>query len=178
VIHFLTLFPLRSSYRSYFCLLVIITSSSDAKLERARQLGADYTINYKVTPDWATEALRITAGKGADIVFETGGPATMTQSIQCVAAGGNICAIGVLSGTTDDAQQGQANGLNLIRKNAAIKGINVGPRDRTEEMIREVYQPQQLHAVIDRVFAFDEAREALQYLYSGSHLGKVVIRVK
>ncbi|OKL61838.1 hypothetical protein UA08_02298 [Talaromyces atroroseus] len=159
-------------------LTVIITSSSDAKLERARQLGADYTINYKTITDWATEALRITAGKGADIIFETGGPATMAQSIQCVAAGGNICAIGVLSGVTDDVQQGQANGLNLIRKNAAIKGINVGPRDRMEEMIREVYQPQQLHAVIDRVFAFDEAREALQYLYSGSHFGKVIIQVE
>lgn len=158
-------------------LIAIITSSSDEKLERARQLGADYTINYKATPDWATEVLRITANKGADVIFETGGATTMAQSIQCVAAGGNISLIGVLSGTADDGQQSQANGLNLIRKNATIKGINVGPRDRTEEMIREVYQPHKLHAVVDRVFAFDEAREALNYLYSGSHFGKVVIQV-
>ncbi|GAM41627.1 alcohol dehydrogenase [Talaromyces pinophilus] len=159
-------------------LTVIITSSSAAKLQRASQLGADYTINYKTTPDWATEVLRITAGKGADIIFETGGPATMEQSIRCVAAGGNINAIGVLSGTTDqESGAGQAIALSLIRKNATLKGINVGPKDRTEEMIKAVYEPFEVHPIVDRVFGFDEAREALNYLYGGSHLGKVIIQV-
>ncbi|EED24228.1 alcohol dehydrogenase, putative [Talaromyces stipitatus ATCC 10500] len=160
-------------------LTVIITSSSAAKLERARQLGADYTINYKTNPDWATEVLNITSGKGADIIFETGGPATMEHSIRCIAAGGNISAIGVLSGTTSNAESaGQAIALSLIRKNATLKGINVGPKDRIEEMIRTVYVERfEVRPVIDRVFGFEEAREALEYMYGGSHLGKVIMKV-
>jgi NADPH:quinone reductase-like Zn-dependent oxidoreductase len=102
----------------------------------------------------------------------------MEQSIRCVAAGGNINAIGVLSGTTDQGSgAGQAIALSLIRKNATLKGINVGPKDRTEEMIKIVYGPNEISPVIDRVFGFEEAKEALDYLYGGSHLGKVIIRV-
>lgn len=95
------------------------------------------------------------------------------------AAGGNINAIGVLSGTTTDqgSGAGQAIALSVIRKNATVKEINVGPRDRTEEMIKTVYEPFEPHPVIDRTIDFEQAREALNYLYGGSHLGEVIIQM-
>ncbi|KAK8034061.1 hypothetical protein PG993_009056 [Apiospora rasikravindrae] len=82
-------------------LTTIVTSSSDAKLERARQMGADHTINYKTTPDWHEEVLKITNGRGADVVFETGGAQTLAKSFECVAFGGLISCIGYLSGKED-----------------------------------------------------------------------------
>ncbi|KAI0145557.1 putative alcohol dehydrogenase [Xylariaceae sp. FL1272] len=158
-------------------LTTIITSSSDGKLQRAKELGADYTINYKTTPDWSSEVLRITQGAGADIIFETGGAATMDQSLICVAEGGNISAVGMLSGLVDEGKPKATVSIRLISRNATLKGINVGPRDRMEEMIRSVYEEVQTHPVIDRTFEFSEAKEALKYMYRGSHFGKVVIKV-
>lgn len=154
---------------------MIITSSSDAKLQQAVELGADHTINYKATPDWAQEVLKLTGGIGADIIVETGGPATMDQSLQAVAEGGCISAVGVLTGVTDDKPR-TAVGLSLISRNATLKGINVGPRDRMEEMLR-LYETEQIHPVIDQTFDFSEADAALTRVKNGSHLGKVVIKV-
>lgn len=156
--------------------LAIITSSSDAKLQQASQLGADHVINYKQTPDWAQEVLRLTNGLGTDIVVETGGPATLNQSLQAVAEGGCISAVGVLTGMTDDDKPRTAVGLSLIGRNATLKGINVGPRDRMEEMLH-FYASSQIHPIIDRTFDFTEAAAALSYLKNGSHMGKVVVRV-
>ena len=77
---------------------VIATSSSDEKLERLRQLGADHTINYRQTPDWGKRVLELTAGRGVDQVVEVGGPGTLAQSITAVRVGGHIALIGVLTG--------------------------------------------------------------------------------
>lgn len=109
--------------------MIIITASSVRKSEQVRILGADYTINYlRTMPDWANEVMRFTAG--------TGGPVTLKQSIRCVAAGGNISAIGVLSSTTDESRLGQTIGVSLIRKNATLKGINVRrDKDRGDESL-------------------------------------------
>ena len=153
----------------------IITSSSDAKLQRAKALGAQHLINYKSTPDWANEVLKITGGRGADVVVETGGPGTMDQSLRAVAEGGTISAVGVLTGITDDKSKMTAN-LSLINRNAALKGINIGPRDRTEEML-SLYASKEIRPVVDRTFSFVEAKEALNYVKEGSHFGKVVIKV-
>ncbi|OAA62574.1 Alcohol dehydrogenase superfamily, zinc-type [Niveomyces insectorum RCEF 264] len=162
-------------------LTTIVTSSSDAKLQRAQALGADYTINYKTTPNWDAEVLTLTNGKGADVVFETGGPATMDRSLRAVAEGGNISAIGILSGGLQDdgttKPHQQSVSMGLIRRNATLKGINVGPHDRVEEMLRFVYGQAQIHPVIGRTFAFAEAKEALAYMHRGLHFGKVVINV-
>ena len=155
--------------------VAIVTSSSDAKLQRLRDLGARHLINYKKTPDWADEVLKITGGLGADVIVESGGPGTMDQSLKAVAEGGTISAIGVLTGITDDKPR-MAMSLSLINRNAAIKGINIGPRDRTEEMI-SLYTSTEIHPVIDRTFGLQDAKAALKYVRDGSHFGKVVIKI-
>lgn len=155
--------------------LAIVTSSSDEKLLKAQELGATHTVNYNKTPEWADEVLKLTQGKGADIIVETGGPETMPQSVRAVAEGGVISAVGVLTGMTEEKPQ-LAIGLSLINRNAVLKGINIGPRDRVEEMMR-LYQPEDMHPIINRVFKFDEAKDALTYMKDGFHFGKVVIKV-
>jgi NADPH:quinone reductase-like Zn-dependent oxidoreductase len=155
---------------------VIVTSSSDEKLEKARKLGADYAINYKTTPDWEKEVLRITGGNGADIIFECGGAQTLRQSFECVAFGGLISCIGYLSGKEDAPGNRMNTNVLALKRNVTLKGILNGPKDRFEEMLR-LYGEKQVHPVVDKVFSFDEAKEAIQYLFKGSHFGKVVIKV-
>ncbi|GAP85488.2 putative alcohol dehydrogenase [Rosellinia necatrix] len=163
-------------------LTTIITSSSDQKLERARALGADHTINYRTTPDWHKAVLALTDGRGADVVLECGGAQTLAKSLRCVAFGGLVSAVGYLSGkedaaaaTADEEGRLHTNVLALSR-NVTIKGILNGPRDRLEELVR-LHEDHRIHPVVDRVFAFDDAPDALQYLFSGSHFGKVAVRV-
>ncbi|KAJ6445078.1 heavy metal tolerance protein precursor [Purpureocillium lavendulum] len=143
----------------------IITSSSDEKLARAKDLGAAHTINYRTTPDWASEVLRLTDGKGADVIVETGGPGTMEQSLRAVAEGGNISAVGILTGSSSggggDSQT--AVGLQLINRNATLKGINIGPRDRMEEMLR-LYESKAVRPVVGETFGFESAREAMKFM--------------
>ncbi|KAI1758438.1 putative alcohol dehydrogenase [Xylaria castorea] len=158
-------------------LTTIVTSSSDAKLRRARELGADYTVNYKTIPNWDEEVLRLTDGRGADIIIETGGPGTMEKSLSCVAHGGTISAVGILTGLMEEGKAQVGVGMRLIQRNAALKGINIGPRDRVEEMIGFIYEEKTTRPIVDRVFRFGDAKAALEYLRAGSHFGKVVIRV-
>ncbi|KAK8112276.1 uncharacterized protein PG998_008733 [Apiospora kogelbergensis] len=163
-------------------LTTIITSSSDAKLERARTMGADHTINYKTTPAWHEKVLEITGGRGADVVFETGGAQTLAKSFECVAFGGLISCIGYLSGKEDAPGQPRINtNVLALKRNVTLKGMLNGSRERFEEMVRCVYSgdetKQQIHPVVDRVFPFEEAKEAFEYLFQGGHFGKVVIQV-
>jgi len=155
----------------------IITSSSDAKLARAASLGATHTINYRTTPDWDEAVLRLTSNHGADIILEVGGAGTLNKSFQCVAFGGLISAIGYLAGKQDNdaATRTNVNVLALART-VTLKGIQNGPKDRFEEMLA-LYKEKKIRPVVDRVFAFEQAKEGLQYLYGGSHFGKVVIKV-
>ncbi|KAI9163106.1 alcohol dehydrogenase [Paramyrothecium foliicola] len=162
-------------------LRTIITSSSDDKLTRAREtLGADECINYRTHWDWHEPVMQATNGHGADIIFETGGARTLRKSFDCVAFGGLINCIGYLSGKGEDDQEEAGGRLNVnvmaLRRNVTLKGILNGPRDRFEEMLR-FYDEHQIRPVVDKVFAFDKADEALQYLYSGGHFGKVVVKV-
>ncbi|KAK4664080.1 uncharacterized protein QC763_0082210 [Podospora pseudopauciseta] len=156
----------------------IITSSSDEKLEKAKALGADYVINYRTSPDWEKEVMKITGDKGVDVILETGGAGTLYKSLDCVAFGGLISCIGYVSGREDKAGEARVN-LNLLalRRTVTLKGIINGPRDRFEEMCR-FYEKHQIRPVVDRVFGFEEAAEAMKYLAGGSHFGKVVVRVE
>ncbi|KAK5630238.1 hypothetical protein RRF57_005953 [Xylaria bambusicola] len=160
-------------------LTTIVTSSSDSKLEKARKLGADYVINYKTNPNWDEEVLRLTDGRGADIIVETGGPGTMGKSLRCVAHGGTISAVGILTGLMEEgAGKDQiAVGMRLIQRNASLKGINIGPRDRVEEMMKLVYEESSVCPVVDRIFGLADVKAALEHLQMGSHFGKIVIRV-
>ncbi|MGE5826500.1 MAG: zinc-dependent alcohol dehydrogenase family protein, partial [Bacteroidota bacterium] len=149
---------------------VTLISSSDEKLARAKALGADATINYRTTPEWAKATLGITGGRGYEHVLELGGEKTLPQSLLCVATGGMISIIGVLSGGTMSAQLGR-----IIMKQARMVGIGVGNRDGFEAMLRAMAQ-HEVVPVVDRVFAFDQLKEAMAHLKSGAHFGKVCIR--
>lgn len=149
---------------------VIATSSSDEKLAHARKLGASDGINYKATPDWDKRVRELTGGVGVDHVIEVGGAGTLPQSMKAVRTGGRISLIGVLAGAG-----GQVNPLPALMRNLQIQGIFVGSRAMFEAMNRAI-DLHQLRPVIDREFPFAEAREALKYLESGAHFGKVVIR--
>lgn len=156
----------------------IITSSSDEKLQKAKSLALapDHAINYRTTPEWQDEVLRLTDKAGADVILETGGAQTLYKSLDCVAFGGLISCIGYVSGKEDEGSRLNFN-LLALRRNVTLKGIINGPRDRFEEMCR-FYEEHQIRPVVDRVFGFEEAAEAIKYLFSGAHFGKVVVRVK
>ncbi len=150
---------------------VIITSSSDHKLERARKLGSWAEINYRDDPDWGKTARQLTGGEGVDHVVDVGGAATLPQSLRAVRAGGQISLLGMLSGTSLEL-----NIIPIVMQNIRVQGILVGSREGFEAMCRAIDQ-HQIRPVIDRVFPFDEAREALAYMKGGRHFGKVCIEI-
>ena len=156
---------------------VIITSSSDAKLEQAKKLGADKTINYRTTKNWDQEVLSLTDNEGVDIIFENGGAQTLRKSFECVTFGGLINCIGYLSGKVDDAEDRTNTNLLALKRNVTLKGILNGPRERFEEML-EFYEKKGIKPVVDKVFTFEESKEALHYLFAGGHFGKVVIKIE
>jgi len=150
---------------------VIITSSSDAKLARARTLGADETINYRSVPDWEKEVFRLTDGAGVDQIVEVGGTGTFVKSLRSIAPGGQVHLVGGVSGFTSDVPL-----TEIIRKLVVVRGIYVGNRAMFEAMNRAI----SLHRtkpVIDRTFGFADAPAAYRYQQSGAHFGKVVISV-
>ncbi|KIW14046.1 hypothetical protein PV08_06827 [Exophiala spinifera] len=155
----------------------IITSSSDVKLERAKSLGATHTINYKTDPEWQDTVMQLTHNHGVDIILEAGGAQTLRKSFNCIAFGGLINAIGYLSGKEDDPGDRLNANVLALRRNVTFKGILNGPKDRFEEML-QFYDQHKIKPIVDRVFPFDQAKEAFRYLYGGGHFGKVVIKVK
>ena len=151
---------------------VLITSGSDAKLARAKTLGADEIINYRTTPDWEKEVFRLTDKAGADHVVEVGGTDTFPKSLRAAALGGTISVIGGVSGFTSEVAL-----RDILVKSVLIRGIFVGSRDMFETMNRAISQ-QQLRPVVDRAFPFSEAPAAYRYQESGAHFAKVVITVE
>ncbi|HSD53216.1 MAG TPA: NAD(P)-dependent alcohol dehydrogenase [Burkholderiales bacterium] len=149
---------------------VTIISSSDEKIARAKSLGADAAINYRTTPEWAKATREITAGRGYDHIVELGGEQTLPQSLRCIRPGGTLSMIGVLSGGTLAAPLGL-----VVTRQVRLQGITVGHRDGLEALMRALEQ-HRLKPVVDRVFAFEELKEALAHLKSGAHFGKVCIR--
>ena len=148
---------------------VIITSSSDEKLERARQLGADHTINYRTEPEWQQVVRELTEGRGVDNVIEVGGPGTFEKSLSAVRVSGRLSLIGVLSGAA-----GAVNVMPALFNRITVQGIYVGSVEMFAAMLRAV-AASRLQPVIDKAFAFDDAPNAFRYLKSGQHFGKVVI---
>jgi NADPH:quinone reductase-like Zn-dependent oxidoreductase len=149
---------------------VIATSSSDAKLERLRKMGAAELINYKTTPNWDARVLELTGGAGVDHVVEIGGAGTLPKSINAVKTGGVVSLIGILTGA------GQIDPMPLLFKNARVQGILVGSREMFEAMNRAM-TVNQVHPVIDKVFPFNQAADAYRHLESGAHFGKVCIAI-
>jgi NADPH:quinone reductase-like Zn-dependent oxidoreductase len=149
---------------------VMITSSSDEKLQKATQLGADITINYRTYPDWEEKVWELSDRMGVDHVVEVGGYQTLSKSLRSVRYGGKVALIGVLTGFAGDVST-----VSILFKHIRVQGIYVGSRDMFEQMNCAIAQ-NKLKPIIDRVFSFNEAKEALSYLESGKHFGKVVIK--
>ncbi|MGI8556594.1 MAG: zinc-dependent alcohol dehydrogenase family protein [Pyrinomonadaceae bacterium] len=148
----------------------IITSSSDEKLQCAKKLGADDLINYKRTEDWDKAVLDLTEKRGVDHVVEVGGAGTMQKSVNAVRMGGHIAVIGIL------AAHGNFNPTPVLMKSVKMQGIFVGSRQMFEDMNRLIYQ-HNLKPVIDKVFGFDEVKDALKYMEAGAHFGKIVVKI-
>jgi NADPH:quinone reductase-like Zn-dependent oxidoreductase len=147
---------------------VIATSSSDEKLERVRAMGADATINYKTTPDWGVEAMRITGG--VDHVVEVGGQGTMAQSMQAIGFGGEIAIIGVLS------LEGNVTPRDIMFKAGRMRGIFVGSAAMARSLNAAI-DANGIKPVVDKVFSFDDAKAAYDYHASPALFGKTVIAV-
>jgi len=151
--------------------IVIGTSSSNEKLERAKAMGLDAGLNYRQSPEWAKWVLQETNNRGADLIVEVGGAGTFTQSLQAVRYGGTVAQIGVLT------QSEQPLPIPLIlHRQVRIQGIYVGSKAHFEAMNRAIVASR-TQPVVDRIYAFDEARQALKTMEMGSHFGKIVIRV-
>lgn len=148
---------------------IIITSSDDAKLERARQLGAHETINYRTDPDWPKAVLALTEGRGVDLAVDTGGGSVLNQVVTCTRLGGSIGLIGVLGGF-----EAPVSTLQMLLRNIHLEGIFVGSAAMFATMNRAVAL-HQLRPIIDRVFPFADAPAAYAYLESGKHFGKIAI---
>jgi NADPH:quinone reductase-like Zn-dependent oxidoreductase len=148
---------------------VIVISSSDEKLARAKALGADHLVNYKQVPEWSKAVREITGGRGADHVVEVGGAGTLEHSLKAVRLGGHVSIVGVLSGPVKDLQI-----TMIMASNAKVKGITVGSRAQFEDMCRAMAL-HEIKPVIDKTFPFAAAKEALTTMMGQGHFGKIAI---
>ncbi|WP_258369833.1 MULTISPECIES: NAD(P)-dependent alcohol dehydrogenase [unclassified Curtobacterium] len=151
---------------------VIVTSSSDDKLARARALGADVTINYRSTPEWGDAVLEATGGLGADHVIEVGGADTLSQSIKAVRVGGQITMIGMLTGLTGAVPTG-----DITMKQVRLHGAVVGNGRQQRELVRAIDARDAFRPVIDKTYRLDHLAEAFEDLSSGRHFGKISIEI-
>jgi NADPH:quinone reductase-like Zn-dependent oxidoreductase len=151
--------------------IAVITSSSDAKLARAKAMGAAHTINYKTTPDWEKAAVAFTGGRGVDQVVEVGGAGTLARSFGAIRIGGKISMIGGLSGAATEL-----NPALILGRRANVQGISVGSTEMFEAMNAAI-AVNGIRPTIDRVFGFDDAQAAYHHMASGAHFGKIVISV-
>lgn len=153
---------------------VAITSSSDAKLARCREMGADFTVNYRQRPDWAAALLEQTGGRGADVVVDTLGFDALGETVAACAVNARIGTVGALSGTPQ-AQAGVSQGM-LIARNIAIKGIASGSRAMLAEALAVIARAG-VEPVVDATFAFADAQDGYRHLAAGAHLGKIAITI-
>lgn len=147
----------------------IITSSSDEKLARAKDLGASETINYRDNPDWEREVLDLTNGLGVDVTLEVGGGGTLAKSITATKAGGTVSLVGVLAGGTIDPTL-------VMRKSIRLQGVYVGSREMFASMNAAI-TANDMHPIIDQTFAFDDAPAAYHAMRAAGHFGKLVIDI-
>jgi NADPH:quinone reductase-like Zn-dependent oxidoreductase len=150
---------------------VLVTTGDEAKAERLRELGAAHVIDYRGCPEWSRSVLELTGGAGADHIIETGGARTLEQSIKSAAVGGKISLVGMLTGAT-----GTFGTAPILRKTLCLQGIVLGSIEMFERMNGTV-DSLEIKPVIDRMFEMRDIAAALEYLESGRHIGKVVIKL-
>ena len=153
-------------------LRTILTSSQDAKLERARGLGASDIVNYRTTPDWQDEVLRLTEEAGVDLVVEVGGEGTIGRSLQACGTGGTVVVVGRVAGSGGVLIEPGA----LIGGGKRLTGITAGSRAMLADLVRFV-DASRISPVVDATFDFEDAREAYEHVATGSHFGKVAIAI-
>lgn len=162
-----------SIFALQFCVLhgvrAIVTSSNDGKLERARALGAWQTVNYRMEPQWQHKVQELTQGRGVDHVVEVGGAGTLQRSIEAVRVAGSIGLIGVLTG-------GEINPTAIMRKSVRLQGIYVGSRAMFERMNKAIASAG-IEPVIDKVYPFEQARDAFGAMRGAAHFGKIVVQM-
>ena len=154
-------------------LMTIVTSSSGAKLERARALGADHLINYRTTPNWSQPVKQATGGRGADFVMEVAGAETLAESMNAIRRAGHIAIIGVVSNPLSPGPVlsiGQMMGVS-----AKLQALMVGSRENFEAMCRAI-ELHRIRPVVDKLYPWTEAGEAIEALRRGEHFGKIVLR--
>ena len=149
---------------------VMVISSSDEKLARVADMGADHGVNYVETPDWWKPALEFSQSEGIDHVLELGGAETLSQSTRCIRPGGRINLIGVLSGDRADLRIGA-----VVARSVKLEGISVGSRNGFDAMARAIEQ-HGVRPTIDRVFPFDDLRAAMDHMAAGAHFGKICLK--
>ena len=149
---------------------VTVISSSDEKIQKVKALGADATINYVQVPEWYKATRDITGGAGYDHILELGGEKTLPQALRCIRPGGTLSMIGVLSGGNLAAPLGL-----VVTRQVRLQGITIGNRDGFEAMMHAIGQ-HKLKPVLDRIFEFEALKEALAYLKSGAHFGKICLK--
>lgn len=151
-------------------LRTVITSSSDEKLKRAKDLGADVGVNYRQEPEWSKAVRAATDGVGADIILEVGGGGTIEQSMRAIRIGGHIAIIGVVAGAGNPF-----NPVGLIGNSAKLQGLSVGSREMFEDMCEAIAQ-HRIRPVVDKVFPWTEAKKAFEAMAGGEHFGKIVLK--
>lgn len=158
----------------------IVTSSSDEKLAKAKELGATHLINYRTNADWAADAKRLTGGRGVDHIIEVGGTLTLQQSFDAIALHGLIHCIGHITNPdplgAGKALRGPDAAFMALDRVCIVRGVVVGSREQLQDML-DCFQEHSIRPVIDRVFDLEQTRQAYDYLWSSSHTGKVVIQV-
>ncbi|KTE21282.1 NADPH:quinone oxidoreductase [Sphingopyxis sp. H050] len=150
---------------------VIATSSSDAKLERLKALGADETINYKEVPAWGAKALELTGGVGVDTVVEIGGAGTLDQSMIATRVGGHVSLIGVLTGFAGPVQTAL-----LMAKNLRVQGLTVGSRQQQLAMIAGI-EANGIRPIISDHFPLENLADAFRHQAASAHFGKIVVDI-
>lgn len=150
---------------------VTVISSSDDKLARVTQMGADATINYRTTEDWARASRTVTADRGGyDNIIELGGATTLPLSLRAVRPGGTLSMIGVLSGLNMEASLGL-----IVARQVRLQGVTVGHRDGFEAMLYAMTQ-HELHPILGDIFAFEDLKPAMDHLRNGGHFGKTLVQ--
>jgi NADPH:quinone reductase-like Zn-dependent oxidoreductase len=159
-----------AQFAKLFGARVISTSGSNEKIERLKDLGVHDTVNYREREDWDKSVLEIVGSPGVDHVVEVGGAGTLGRSINAVRIGGHVAMIGALTGAAG------FNPTTVFMKSIRLQGIFTGSRSMFEDMVRAI-QVNRVRPVIDKVFEFDEAREALRHMESATHFGKIVVSI-
>jgi len=150
---------------------VIATTGSESKAKRLLDLGASHVTNYRRYPDWSHQVLEVTGGMGVDYIVDTGGAGTLDQSIKAAAVGGSISVVGMLTGA-----YGTFDTLPILRKTLHLQGTVIGSVEMLERMIGTI-ETLGIRPVIDRAFEMHDIVPALEYLASGQHVGKIVVRM-